>query len=184
MQNFNSSVQPFIPAVEVQQNSLPNTQEPKVPKSADGKGIKSRSATNKVCFLCKQPRHLKKDCPEPPYCSKCSTKGHIPAKCPFKNQDKQQQDERCKSNQGTAEKHKDFREDRKKVQDQPQFSNPDNRCLNCAGSHRTCDYPVRQQHQAPSINNPVNRQGIHNYPLLPNNSYIRVSQLPDHQHEC
>ena len=50
MQNFNPSAQPFIPAVEAQQNSVPNTQEPRVPKSADGKGVKSSSSTDKVCF--------------------------------------------------------------------------------------------------------------------------------------
>ena len=50
MQNFNSSVQPFIPAAEAQQNSVPKTQEPKVPKSADGKGVKSSPTTDKVCF--------------------------------------------------------------------------------------------------------------------------------------
>ena len=164
VQNFNPSAQPFIPAVEAQQNSVPNTQEPRVPKLADGKGVKNSSATDKVCFQSKQPEHLKKDCPEPPYCFKCRTKGHIPAKCPLTNQDKQQQNKRCESNQETAEKHESHREDWKKAQDQPQFSNPDNRCLNCAGNHRTHDCPMRQQHQAPPINNPVNGQGINNSP--------------------
>ena len=109
--------------------------------------------------------NLKKDCPEPPCCFKCRTKGHVPAKCPLKNKDKQQQDERCESDQGTAKKHKSHREDWKKAQDQPQFSNPDNRCLNYAGNHRTRDCLMRQQHQAPPINNPVNGQGIYNSPL-------------------
>ena len=53
MQSFDCDVQPFIPALEVQQNSVPSTQEPKVPKSADGKGVKSSSTTDKVCFQCK-----------------------------------------------------------------------------------------------------------------------------------
>ena len=143
---------------------MPNNQEPRVLKSADGKGVKNSSATDKVCFRCKQPGHVKKDCSELPYCSKCRTKGLVPAKCPLKNKDKQQQDERHKSNQGTAEKHESCREDWKKAQDQPQFSNPDNGCLNCAGNHRTCDCMTRQQHQAPPINNPVTGQGIYNSP--------------------
>ena len=42
MQNFNPPVQPFIPAVEAQQKSMPNTQEPKVPMSADVKGVKKQ----------------------------------------------------------------------------------------------------------------------------------------------
>ena len=105
IQNLNPSAQSFVPAAEAQQNSVPNTKEPRVPKSADGKGVKNSSTMDKVCFQCKQPGHLKKDCPELPYCSKCRTKGHVPAKCPLKNQDKQQQDERCKNNQDTAEMH-------------------------------------------------------------------------------
>ena len=83
MQNFNLSAQPFIPAVEAQQNSVPNMQEPRVTKSVDGKEVKNSSTTEKVCFQCKQPGHLKKDCPELLYCSKCRTKGHVPMKCPL-----------------------------------------------------------------------------------------------------
>ena len=143
---------------------MPNTQEPRVQKSADGKGVKNSSTTDKVCFRCKQLGHLKKDCPELPYCFKCRTKVHSPAKCHLKNQDKQQQDERCESNQDTVKKHESHRESWKKAQDQPQFSNPNNRCLNCAGSHRTHDCPMRHQHQAPPIDNPVNGQGIYNSP--------------------
>ena len=50
IENFNPSVQPFIPAAETQQNSVPNTQEPSVPKSAAGRGVKNSSAMDKVCF--------------------------------------------------------------------------------------------------------------------------------------
>ena len=142
---------------------MPNTQEPRIPKSADGQGVKNSSTIDKICFRCKQPGHLKKDCPEQPYCSKCRTRGHIPVKCPLKKQGRLQQDERCESDQGTAKRCKNHREDWKKVQDQLQFSNPDNRCLNCAGNHRTCGCLMRQLHQAPPVNNPVNGQGIYNY---------------------
>ena len=99
-QGFNPSVQPFIPAAWAQQNPVPNTQEPRVLKSVNGKGVKSSSTMDKIYFRCEQPGHLKKDCPEPPYCSKCRTKCHIPVKCPLKNKDRQQPDDRCKSNQG------------------------------------------------------------------------------------
>ena len=71
--------------------------------------------------------------------------------------------ERCKSDQGTSERHENCREDWKRAQDQLQFSNPDNSCLNCTDNHRTQDCLMRQQHQAPPINNPVNGQGIYNY---------------------
>ena len=42
-----------------------------------------------------------------------------PVKCPLKNQDKQQQDKRHESDQGTAEKCESHREDWKKAKDQP-----------------------------------------------------------------
>ena len=48
MQNFNPSVQPFIPAAEAQQNPVPNTQESRIPKSADGQGVKNSSTTDKI----------------------------------------------------------------------------------------------------------------------------------------
>ena len=60
------------------------------------------------------------------------------------------------SNQQADERHENW----KRAQDQPQFSNPNNRCLHCAGDHRSCDSPMRHQHQAPPINNPVGSTGI------------------------
>ena len=151
-QGFNLSAQPFIPAPEAQPNAVPNTPEKKVPKSNGGQGMKSSALDDKTCFRCKQPGHLKKDCPEQPYCSR-----HIPAKCPTKNQGNQQQDKTCKN--GNQQQMDERHENWKSAQDQPQFSNPNNRCLHCAGDHRSCDCPMRHQHQAPPTNNPVNSTG-------------------------
>ena len=154
-----------IPAPEA---TVPNTPEEKIPKLLNGEGVKNSrkqatmSTTNiqdsRLCFRCKQPGHLKKDCPELPYCSKCRTQGHIPAKCPTKQQDNRRQDERCES---ADERHKTQREDWKKSQDRPQFSNKTNKCLNCAGDHRTGDCPKRQQPHTPPISNPANGTGIY-----------------------
>ena len=170
-------MQPFIPAAKAQQNPVLNTQEPKIPKSASGQGVKNSSTTDKICFRCKQPGHLKKDCPEQPYCSRCRTRGHIPVKCPLKKQSKQQPDKRCKSiNQGTDERHKSHREVWKRAQDQPQYSHLDNRCLNCEDDHKTHDCPTRQQHQAPPANNPVSSTGT-------NFQYsLHFQQTPPQQH--
>ena len=126
------------------ETTVPNTPEEKIPKSLNGEGVKNsrKQATTSttaaqdswLCFRCKQPGHLKKDCPELPYCSKCRTQGHIPAKCPTKQQDNRWQDKRCGS---TDERSKTRREDWKKSQDRPQFSNKTNKCLNCASNHGT-----------------------------------------------
>ena len=77
--------------------TMPNTPEEKIPKLLNGEGVKNsrKQATtsiantqdSRLCFRCKQPGHLKKDCPKLPYCSKCRTRGHIPVKCPTKQQD-------------------------------------------------------------------------------------------------
>ena len=90
--NINLSAQSFIPAA-VTHTTVSSTLEQKIPKSLNGERVKnnrqqgrSNAQDEQLCFCCKQPGHLKKDCPEPPYCSKCRTKGHIPAKCPAKSQ--------------------------------------------------------------------------------------------------
>ena len=62
--NTNAATQPSIPAAETHQPvSSPPPQH--IPK---------------------QPGHLKKDCPAQLSCSKCRTKGHVPARCPSKQQ--------------------------------------------------------------------------------------------------
>ena len=53
------------------------------------------------------------------------------------------------------------REDWKKAQDRPQFSNRTNKCLNCAGDHGTQDCLTRQQPHTPPIGNPANSTGIY-----------------------
>ena len=163
---------------------MPDTPEEKIPKSLNGEGVKnsrkqatmSTTATqdSRLCFRCKQPGHLKKDCPELPYYSKCRTRGHIPAKCPTKQQDNRWQDERCESADKRCKTH---REDWKKARDRPQFSNRTNKCLNCAGNHRNRDCLNRQQPQTPSISNPANGPGIYkNSSQSHNNSPQQHSQ--------
>ena len=62
------------------------------------------------------------------------------------------------------------KEDRKKSQDRPQFSNKTNKCLNCAGDHGTRDCPKRQQPQTPPISNPANGPGIYKNNSQPHNN--------------
>ena len=84
-------------------------------------------------------------------------RGHIPAKCPTKNKGNQQWDKKHKNGDQQIDKRC---KNLKQTQDQPQFSNPNNRCLHCAGNHGSCDCPMRHQHHAPPTNNPVGSTSI------------------------
>ena len=133
-----------------------------MPKSTDGKGVKNGGPDSCLCFCCGQPGHLKKDCPLGPYCSCCDTRGHTPVNCP--NKRRQQQNETHKSkNRQPEERCKNW----KRAQDQPQYSNPENKCLHCAGNHRSHDCPTRHQHQAPPATNPVGSTGTHSPHYFP-----------------
>ena len=154
--------------ITVPETSMPDTPGEKIPKSVNGEGVKdsrkqvTTSTTNaqdsRLCFRCKQPGHLKKDCPKLSYCSKCRTQGHIPAKSPNKQQDGRQQDKR---HENANERCKTYREDWKKAQDRPQISNRTNKCLNCVGNHGMHDCPTRQQPHTPLISNPANGIGTY-----------------------
>ena len=131
-------------------------------KSVNGEGVKNSKTTTRpnategqLCFRCKQPRHLKKDCPEQPYCSRCRTRGLVPARCPSKQQDNRPAQEENIQIQRT------HREERKSSHDQPQFLHINNRCLHCAGNHQSHDCPMIQQHQASTTSNPTSGPGIY-----------------------
>ena len=64
------------------------------------------------------------------------------------------------------------------MQDQPQFSNKNNKCLNCAGNNRTRDCPTRQQPQAPPTSNPANSTGIYQ-----NNSQFQNTSPQQHSQQ-
>ena len=121
---INLLAKPFIPAAAAPQN-VPSSPQQNIPKSTNGEGVKcSRQQGNlqgrtNDCFRCKQPGHLKRDCPELPYCSKCKTKGHVLARCPTKQQDVEQAPEGCEFHGPTHEGNELCRDKWKRSQDQP-----------------------------------------------------------------
>ena len=120
-------------------------------KSQNGQGVKQapagKQANDKaepICWRCKTG-HLKWDCPMPPYCSKCRQEGHIPAKGPQK--DKKTSVPHSLAGQPQASM-------------DPQFSNPNNKCLHCGGDHRPAVCSTQSQpQQVPSTSSCVSSAG-------------------------
>ena len=149
-----------------------------VPKSANGSQVKRskpqpRQQDERLCFYCNQPGHLKRNCPEIPYCSKCRTRGHTPDRCTSKPQ---------RNTHETGESRNQWRRN----QDLPQFSSHHNRCLHCAGDHQTKDCTTTRQWQTPTTNSPASGTGISTHKNAPNTSHSSShsnSQSPaSHQH--
>ena len=58
--------------------------------SKNGQGVKQSKSLpadkpDITCWRCKQPGHLKHNCPMPPFSVKCRQEGHLPYKCPQQN---------------------------------------------------------------------------------------------------
>ena len=73
---------------QAQKQLTRSPQQPKKPKSKDGKGVKQSKNINPtdnalVCWRCGEPGHKKRDCRKQPFCGKCRKEGHVPALCPL-----------------------------------------------------------------------------------------------------
>ena len=112
---------------------LPTFQSPPVDtrtKSKNGQGVKrsKKSPADKpdtICWRCKQPGHLKRDCPMPPFCVKCRQEGHLPYNC-------LQQDNRNTSANMSAQATVNHL-----------FFNIRNNCIHCGGLHEHAACPTR-----------------------------------------
>ena len=147
-----------------------------VPKSADGTQVKRskqqhRQPDEHLCFHCNLPGHLKRNCPEIPYCSICRTKGHTQDRC-------------MNRLQKTRRTHPagETRDQQKRKDDLPQSSSRVNMCLQCGGDHHTANCTQRQ---SPSINASTTGTSIPPHQHAPNNSCTPAnnSQSPTTQTE-
>ena len=156
----------------VKTNVNPPTQPPisdeeqqRVPKSTTGSQVKcskqqQRQQEERLCFYCNQPGHLKRNCPEIPYCSKCRTRGHALDRCTSKPQ-------RNRHTRQTGES----RDQQKRNEDLPQFSSHHNRYLHCTGDHQTANCTTTRQRQAPTTNSPASGTGTSIHQNTPNTSH-------------
>ena len=131
------------------QPSISDEEQQHIPKSTNNSQVKCskqqpRQQDERLCFYCNQLGHLKRSCPEIPYCSKCRTREHALDRCTNKPQ-------RNRHTRQTGES----RDQQKRNKDLPQFSSHHNRCLQCAGDHQTTNCTMTQQRQTPTTNSPA-----------------------------
>ena len=99
-------------------------------KSKNGQGIKqsknlAADKSDVICWRCKQPGHLKRDCPMPPFCVKCRQEGHLPYKCPQQNK---------RNNSLTTQV---------QTMVDPRFLNIRNKCIHCGSEHEPASCPTK-----------------------------------------
>ena len=123
--------------------NLPSTWETRS-KSSNRQGIKqSSSATSSaltstgksgpICWNCGEVGHRRRSCTNPPYCSKCKQKGHLPVKCPLKRKRNETSQMPQKVQQTSVDQ---------------RFSSIRNKCIHCGGDHAPGSCPMKTRAQA------------------------------------
>ena len=86
-----------------------------------------------ICWNCGEVGHCRHNCQNPPYCSKCKQKGHLPVKCPLKGKRNEKSQMPQKVQPTTVD---------------PRFSSIRNKCIHCRGDHAPGSCPTKMQPQA------------------------------------
>ena len=144
---------PFVdaPPAPTQDYFVNNTASPsshdRRSKSTNGQGVKQTPSTSSststsmeksgpICWNCGEVGDLKRNCPNPPYCSKCKQKGHLPVKCPLRGKRKETSQTPQRAQQTPVDQ---------------RFSNIRNKCIHCGCDHTSGTCPTRMKPQtAPS----------------------------------
>ena len=101
-----------------------NRQGVKQTPSASSSTSTSTEKSGPICWNCGEAGHLKRNSPNPLYCSKCKQKGHLPVKETSQTPQKAQQ-----------------------MSVDQRFSNVRNKCIHCGGDHASGTCPTRMQPQ-------------------------------------
>ena len=151
--------------------SITEEDQQRVPKLADGTRVKRSKQQNRqpdesLCFYCNLPGHLRRNCPEIPYCSKCRTRGHTQDRCVNNPQ-------KTRHTHPTGER----RDQQNRKDDLLQFSGNRNKCLQCGGDHHTTNCTRRQ---SPSTNTSTTSTCIPTQQHVPSTSRTSInnSQSP------
>ena len=114
-----------------------NRQDVKQTPSTPSSASMSTEKSGPICWNCGEAGHLKRNCPNPPYCSKYKQKGHLLVKCPLKGKRKETSQTPQKAQQTSVDQ---------------RFSNIRNKCIHCGGDHASGTCPTRTQpRQAPQV---------------------------------
>ena len=127
----------------VDNTNLPPTHETRS-KSSNRQGIKQSSSESSsastlmgksgpICWNCGEVGHRRHNCQNPPYCSKCKQKGHLPAKCPLKGKRNETSQLPQKVQQTSVDQ---------------RFSSIRNKCIHRGGDHAPDLCPTKTQPQA------------------------------------
>ena len=105
-----------------------NRQGVKQTSSASSSASTSMEKSGPICWNCGEAGHVKRICPNPPYCSKCKQKGHLPVKYPLKGKRKETTQTLQKAQQTSVDQ---------------RFSNIRNKCIHCVSDHTSGTCPRR-----------------------------------------
>ena len=135
-------------------------------KSKNGQGIKQSKSlpadkSDITCWRCKQPGHLKCDCPCHRSVSSADRKGHLPYNCLQQNN---------RNNLLTTQV---------QTMVDPQFSNVRNKCIHCGGEHKPAVCPTKTKVQtAPNSLSWTSQPGITGTGKNNTNTFTTTNQVP------